>query len=270
MSKLNIQKNEWLELVFDGKNKNYGAYVLRQENGNTTLKAFFSGLIAIALLFGIGLILSSFTKKETILKPTELPETLTVTAVTIKKEKVELPKTKKTTVNKKQPEAKQLTKIKPVEATQAPKVTVISNLNLSSQPNANANGTLAVTSSNPENGNGIVENIESKEPTGPVPTAILDKIPQFPGGIAEFTKTVGRKFISPELDEQRIIRVLVFFVIEKDGSLSNITVPRDPGFGIGSEAIRVLKTIKTKWEPGILNGKPVRTNFSLPIVVKTE
>ncbi|EKT4508910.1 hypothetical protein AAIP42_000580 [Flavobacterium psychrophilum] len=66
MSKLNINKNEWLELVFEGKNKEYGAYQLRQENGKTTMKAFFS---AIALISGIALlpvVLSSFTKKPVI------------------------------------------------------------------------------------------------------------------------------------------------------------------------------------------------------------
>ena len=41
MSKLNSSKNEWLELVFEGKNKSYGAYELRQDEGKTTIKAFF-------------------------------------------------------------------------------------------------------------------------------------------------------------------------------------------------------------------------------------
>jgi periplasmic protein TonB len=47
MSKLNINKSEWLELVFEGKNKAYGAYELRQEDGKTTMKAFFGALLLI-------------------------------------------------------------------------------------------------------------------------------------------------------------------------------------------------------------------------------
>jgi protein TonB len=44
-------------------------------------------------------------------------------------------------------------------------------------------------------------------------------------------------------------------------------VLRDPGYGLGQEAIRVLKNIKTKWSPGIKNGNSVRTSYNLPIKV---
>jgi protein TonB len=98
----------------------------------------------------------------------------------------------------------------------------------------------------------------------------VEKNPAFPGGINEFLKMVGNRFVAPELDEEKTIKILVFFVVEKDGSLSNITVPKNPGFGLDIEAIRVLKSIKTKWEPGIYKGKSVRTSYSLPIVIKTQ
>jgi len=92
----------------------------------------------------------------------------------------------------------------------------------------------------------------------------------FPGGVEAFLEIVGNRFTAPEIDEEKTLKVIVFFVVEKDGSLSNITVPRSPGFGLDKEAIRVLKSIKTKWEPGIYKGEPVRTQYSLPIVVKTN
>jgi protein TonB len=57
-------------------------------------------------------------------------------------------------------------------------------------------------------------------------------------------------------------------VIEKDGSMTNIHVKRDPGYGLGKEAIRVLKSLRTKWTPGIINSKPVRTAYDLPITVQ--
>ena len=56
------------------------------------------------------------------------------------------------------------------------------------------------------------------------------------------------------------------FIIEKDGSLSDIKVLRDIGYGTGDEAIRVLK-ISPKWIPGKQNNKEVRTLYSLPIPV---
>ncbi|MNY48601.1 Gram-negative bacterial tonB protein [compost metagenome] len=66
------------------------------------------------------------------------------------------------------------------------------------------------------------------------------------------------------------MKVYVSFVIERDGSITDITVIKDPGYGLGKEAVRVLKSLKTKWTPGVLNGKTVRTAYNLPITIKTE
>ena len=63
MSKLNSSKNEWLELVFEGKNKSYGAYELRQEEGKTTIKAFFSALLLLTALSATAMLFSSFREK---------------------------------------------------------------------------------------------------------------------------------------------------------------------------------------------------------------
>ena len=60
------------------------------------------------------------------------------------------------------------------------------------------------------------------------------------------------------------------FVIEEDGTMSNIKVTRDPGYGLGKEAVRVLNSLKTKWTPGMIGGHPVRTYYNLPILVKLD
>ena len=83
----------------------------------------------------------------------------------------------------------------------------------------------------------------------------------------KFYKYVAKNFRSPETDNDIAIRVLVSFVIEKDGSMTDIRVPRNPGYGLDKEAIRVLKSLKIKWSPGMIKGKPVRTAYSLPINV---
>jgi protein TonB len=98
----------------------------------------------------------------------------------------------------------------------------------------------------------------------------LDKLPEFPGGINKFYTYVGNNFEKPEIDVINTIKIHVYFVIEKDGSMTDIQVKRDPGYGLGKEAIRVLKSLKTKWTPGMINSKPVRTAYSLPIKVQME
>ena len=81
---------------------------------------------------------------------------------------------------------------------------------------------------------------------------------------------MGNNFEKPEIEGERTIRVLVSFVIEKDGSMTDIRVQRDPGYGLGKEAIRVLKSLRTKWSPGMIGSKPVRTSYNLPITVQMD
>ena len=106
-------------------------------------------------------------------------------------------------------------------------------------------------------------------------TEIIDRIrvdvsPEFPGGMQRFYEKIGKGFDLPDLQREMTLRVFVSFVVEKDGSMSDIKVVKDPGYGMGDEAIRVLKSIKTKWKPGIKNGKPVRTAYSLPITLNIK
>ncbi|MDI6033109.1 M56 family metallopeptidase [Flavobacterium sp. LB2P84] len=98
-------------------------------------------------------------------------------------------------------------------------------------------------------------------------TAGITEKPDFPGGIMEFYKFVGNNFKTPEQPNLKG-KVYITFIIEKDGSLSDIKNIRDIGFGTGEEAIRVLK-ICPKWIPGKMNGVPVRVMYSLPITIQS-
>lgn len=94
-------------------------------------------------------------------------------------------------------------------------------------------------------------------------TAGIEVKPQFPGGMDQFYKFVAENFKTPKV-EKLAGKVYVTFVIEKDGSLNEIRVLRDIGYGTGKEAIRVLE-LSPKWIPGEHNGQKVRCTFSLPI-----
>ena len=94
--------------------------------------------------------------------------------------------------------------------------------------------------------------------------------PEFPGGINEFFSVVGKEFKIPETGKDMTARIYVSFVVEMDGSMSNIKIIKDPGYGLGAEAERVLKTITEKWKPGKVKGKVVRTSYSLPININIK
>ena len=98
-------------------------------------------------------------------------------------------------------------------------------------------------------------------------TAGIEVKPDFPGGIEKFYKFVGNNYQAPE-EEGLKGKVYVTFVVEKDGSLTDIKVIRDIGYGTGKEAIRVLKKCP-KWTPGEQNGKKVRVLYSLPITIQS-
>ena len=88
--------------------------------------------------------------------------------------------------------------------------------------------------------------------------------PEFPGGIEKFYAFVAKNYKMPE--ERLKGKVFVIFIVEKDGSLTDIKILRDIGYGTGKEAIRVLK-LSPKWRPAELNGKKVRCSYSLPITL---
>jgi len=98
---------------------------------------------------------------------------------------------------------------------------------------------------------------------------VVDEMPEFPGGTEALLKFVANNVKYPEkaIDEEISGRVFISFVIEKDGSISNVEVKRGIGGGCDEEAVRVIKSLPN-WKPGIKDGKPVRVSYMMPINFK--
>lgn len=96
-------------------------------------------------------------------------------------------------------------------------------------------------------------------------TARVEVKPEFPGGIRKFYAFVAKNYKIPS-EGGLEGTVIVVFEVEKDGSLTNIQILKDIGYGTGKEAIRVLK-LSPEWKPAELNGKKVRCSYSLPITL---
>lgn len=266
MLNVSIYEKKWIDLVFEGKNQKYGAYQLRQENEKTSILALFSGLLFVAALTGI-FTLSSFINKPVVVEtPPVIDEPIIVVDYVVppKKEPIVIPKTA-TPLPQAPKEPTPFTLIvavKPIDVTDpAPTNTDIT-------PNTPTGPTSPT-------GTGI---IPAEIPTGtskiPVDTnavtnaANLDYLPEFPGGIIKFREYIADNFEKPEIENVATIKVLMAFVIEKDGSMTDIKVLRNPGYGLDAEAIRVLKSLKTKWKPGLKDGQKMRTQYTLPITVQ--
>ena len=276
MSKLNLYETSWTDIVFENRNKEYGAYHLRQENAKTS---FFALLMGISLLTGavcIPMVYNYLNPEHPITSVLPNLEDIVVVDLDpilpnqIKDEVTVLPEIEKRATENIEP-IQQLINPEIAPPTEATQEAIATNDQLKNIPSTNN----STATSGSELGTGTPTGNTGVE-TPSVPTnaimnsAVLDKKPEFPGGINKFYTYVGNNFEKPELDSEMAIRVSVSFVIEKDGSMTDIRVLKDPGYGLGAEAIRVLKSLKTKWSPGILDGKAVRTSYNLPITIQTN
>ena len=103
---------------------------------------------------------------------------------------------------------------------------------------------------------------------------VLEKaevMPQFPGGAQAMMKFVAENVQYPEEAKEKEIsgRVMVGFIVEKDGSISDVKVAKGIGGGCDEEAVRVVKAMP-KWKPGKQKGKPVRVHYTLPLTFKLQ
>lgn len=266
MSKINIYETRWLNMVFEGRNKAYGAYQLRTENPKTTVKAFFSALLLLGGAALIPIIVNSLRPEEAKIDPPAITDQII--------QVVELMQPEEPVEELQGAEPLRENTVKYVDMVVKSKSEVtedpLTNNQLDNAKPAQLTNEVPVTATNP-----VVVVTTDPGPGKPSnsieTTATLEMQPQYPGGIGAFLSSVGRNFKAPEVDENiKTLKVLVYFVIEKDGTLSNIRVTRDPGYNLGKEALRVLNGMKTKWSPGYKNGEPVRTAYNLPITINVN
>lgn len=273
MSHVSIYEKNWIDLVFDGKNKAYGAYQLRQENTKTSLIAFIGGITFMLSLIGGGFMLTSFDDPGVIC---QLPIIENERIIPVDMDPIK--ETEKTESSAAAPQ--EVSEVEPqdlsrmvVAQTNEATPDVQTNQEIRETPPANdgnGTGTLTDVGNNGSGNDNSNDNVSTPGISEPVTTNKLDKLPLFPGGIDRFYKYVSDNIKRPEMDEdsQITMRVVMTFVIEKDGSMTDIRALRSTDKNLEREAIRVLKSLKTKWEPGYQNDKPVRTLYMLPIKVK--
>ncbi len=103
------------------------------------------------------------------------------------------------------------------------------------------------------------------------PFTVVEQMPEFPGGTEGMFKFMKDNMKYPEDAQKQQIegRVLVQFIVEKDGSLSNVNVLRSVFPSLDAEAVRVVKAMPN-WKPGRQKGEPVRVKFTIPLMFKLK
>ena len=263
ITKFDLYNPEWLEIVFDSKNKEYGAYDLRKHYAQNLVKAMAIAFFSVAFLY----------TAYSILKPE--PE---ITTVTTYGPTIPIPPHVKDDVKPVVPPKPQTTHPQTqVNAIKYPVLVAKPDKEAENPPKLTDLNTAAIsteTKKGPDQG-GIIDIPEGPgdggmkevaEDTKPKEMYEIQVLPQPYGGEAAWAKFLQKNMRYPQqaIDAKAQGKVFLSFVVEKDGHISDIVVERGIGFGLDAEAVRVLK-LAPAWKPGIQNGHSVRVKFTMPI-----
>ena len=277
MSKVDLLDNNWVDLVFEGRNKEYGAYVLRKETGKRNLKSMllvFAVIIAImAAVAAKVAIENAFPKKvamETdveISKLAQKKEAKVEKKAPVKVEEQKVVEKVKSSVKFTPPVIKKDSEVKPEEE-------------LKSQEDLNKTKT-AIGSfdvkGNDEAGGEVLkakEVIAQPEPPKEEETKVFDVVevmPSFPGGQAALFEWLSKNIKYPVVAEENGVqgRVIVTFVVERNGSITDVQVVKSVDPSLDKEAVRVVKAMP-HWIPGKQNGSAVRVKFTVPVTFRLQ
>jgi len=264
--KLDLLNKEWCEMVFEDRNKEYGAFELRRLYS----KNIIMGIILTAILFAVAisapiiarLISNAIPEDDVKMVQTEVT-TLEEPPPVDKNEPppppVEPPPPLKSTVKFTPPEIvpdKEVPDEPP--PTQEDLKTVDASTKTQEGKEDGVDGSLLEG-----NGNQVVE-----EPAAPEIFVTVEQMPEFPGGVEELYKFLGNNIKYPQMEKEAGIQGTVYlrFYIDENGKPNEITVARGVkgGPNLETEATRVLKLMPA-WKPGKQNGKAVKVWYSLPI-----
>jgi protein TonB len=264
-SKLDILKPEWLDIVFKGRNQSYGAYALRKENPKSTVKALYITVI----LFVVAVSLPTIINKIKGFIP-KAPDKVKIIEVNLKPPPP-VDETKKPPPPPPEPPKPKVDQVrfpppvvKPDNEVKEKDPPTVEDLKTADPGPKDQKGdpTAAIRIDEP------VGNSDAKavtEDPNEIFTAVENSA-EFPGGIEKFYKYLGNSIRYPAVARENNVQGKVFltFVVEKDGSLTDIKVMRGIGSGCDEEAMRVIKA-SPKWKPGQQNGRTVRQQYTVPI-----
>lgn len=264
--KLNIYSDAWCEIVFEDKNKEYGAFQLRKNSGYTHLRAMIIAILLVVLTIGIPLIVKSIIpkKKELITDVTNLAN-LKVEANNKPKdeEKVDLPPPPelKSSIKFTAPIIAADDKVADDDDLKTQDELIQSKLSISTADVIGKDDGTGVDIADLQEGQLDASDNKVEEQI----FLVVEQQPEFIGS-ESLNAYLMANVKYPQLARESGIAGTVFvqFVVEANGAVSNITIARGIGGGCDEEALRVIKGMP-HWKPGKQNGKAVRVKLSLPI-----
>lgn len=279
---VDLTSREWCDIVFEGKNKDFGAYKLRESSPARHTKAIVSVLIALAIILTL-LILSVngvFNKpeEEQVAISTEQEiATFDAEEEEIEEEEEEqfqMPEPEEIIAPEEVANQQQVTDLLIVEDDKIEEDKQVKNQE-DVLENEAAVGAVDITEGTNDLNKVIIQEqviaAPKVEEEQPVSIAMVEQKPEFPGGEAAMYKWLSDNIVYPSAASEEGVqgRVVVEFVVGKDGSISNVKVVRPRHPALDKEALRVVKAMPN-WLPGRNNGQPVKVTYTLPVTFKLQ
>lgn len=271
MAKIDLTSQEWCEMIFEGKNKAYGAYSMRKNFARRLNFSVILVLVVAAVGFSIPTLIKMATPKQKEVM-TEVTQLSSLEQPEVKQEEIKKvepvappPPALKSSIKftapviKKDEEVNEEDEIKSQEELTESKVTISI---------ADVKGT------DEEHGQDIadLQQIVTQAPAEEEKVFdMVEQMPQFPGGPAEMMKYIQQNLRYPTIAQENGVqgRVSCQFVVGPDGSIRDIVVVRGVDPYLDKEAIRVIQSMP-KWIPGKQNGKAVSVKYTLPIMFRLQ
>ena len=283
MAKIDLYDPKWVDMVFAGKNKEYGAYQLRKGTSGRNIKSLLILVIAAALVGG-------FLAWKVIEQKQAEEQQAYMEAMELAKLQEQAKKEEKKKPEKVQPKIEAKKEIPVARETQKFTAPVIKKDELVKEENQvkqmdKLDDKVAVGSEDKEGvKDRTVEAVRSEiavaappPPPAPKPEVatkvfdVVEEMPSFPGGQAALMQYLASNIKYPVVAQENGVqgRVIVSFVVERDGSISDVKVARSVDPSLDREAQRVVKSMP-KWKPGKQNGSAVRVKYTVPVVFRLQ
>lgn len=282
MAQIDLTKNGWCDLIFEGRNKQYGAYKLRTQTGKRNVKA----IITIAILAALCIVLfyikagydayqAAHAKNENVTELSTLNQPKKKEAKVERKvqveEKKEVVKEVKSSIKFTAPVIKKDAEVKPEEEMKTQDQIMQTNTAIGAldvKGNSDQGEILKVTQ------RVETEPVKAEAPKPEVENKVFDvveQMPSFPGGQSALMQYLANNIKYPVVAQENGVqgRVVVSFVVERDGSITDVQVVRSVDPSLDREAQRVVKSMP-RWIPGKQNGQAVRVKYNVPVSFRLQ
>lgn len=272
---INLTSQEWIDLIFEGKIKNYGAYRLRQSSNRRHLYAFTVIVIATILIFAAMSLITTYQTqkkvKEAMTQVTELSiiqlEQPEVPEENIIKQYIAPPPVElKSTIKFTPPVIKKDEEVSEDAELKSQEFISTSDLAISIADVKGTNEETGVDIATLQD-NKVIVAAEEEEKI----FEVVEQPASFPGGQTALMQWLGDNIKYPVIAQENGIqgRVIIQFVVSKDGTISDIKIARGVDPSLDREAVRLVGQMP-KWIPGRQGGNSVNVRFTLPIVFKLQ